>query len=371
MSQPLLTAAMIVRDEEEHLAACLESLLPVVDELLVADTGSRDGSAEIAERFGARVIRLPWAGDFAAARNAVLDQVRGRYVLYIDADEWLRPVARSQIEDLLGQDRAAGFTVRFRPARGHTRYREHRLWRSDPRIRFAGVIHESMVEALYAVAASDGLTVQPSDLELDHCGYEGDQSTKHRRNLPLLSARLAQDPGHAYSWDHLGRVLAALGRTDEALAAWRCGLEAVRRKPTPQGGDSFAYLALIAHEGTARGRTPLLEEALRLFPGDHAVRYHWGRALLAEGAYEDAIAIFEALAGTDPECLCEAQVAYDVRLFRELAFEALGLGYFRLGRFAASADWYARAQACRPDEPAYRVKRRLAEARAAAAERPS
>src|SRR5947209_2429562 len=92
---------MIVRDEERHLAACLESITPVVDEVVVVDTGSIDRTAEIAARHGAQVHRAAWTGDFSAARNAALDRASGRWILYIDADERLRQIGRAQVERLL------------------------------------------------------------------------------------------------------------------------------------------------------------------------------------------------------------------------------------------------------------------------------
>jgi hypothetical protein len=72
VTRPLLAAALIVRDEALGPAACLVSLAGVVDEIHVHDTGSVDGTPELAARFGAVVGRGGWSDDFAAARNAAL-----------------------------------------------------------------------------------------------------------------------------------------------------------------------------------------------------------------------------------------------------------------------------------------------------------
>lgn len=87
--QPLLTASLIVKDEEEFLPDCLHSLEPLVDEVVVCDTGSGDGSKEIARRMGAKVIDFEWIDDFAAARNAALAACQGEWILKVDADEVL------------------------------------------------------------------------------------------------------------------------------------------------------------------------------------------------------------------------------------------------------------------------------------------
>ena len=77
---------MIVRDEEQHLPACLESIHNFVDEIVVVDTGSQDRSKDIARNYGARLFDFAWRDDFAAARNVALEQSRGAWILYIDAD---------------------------------------------------------------------------------------------------------------------------------------------------------------------------------------------------------------------------------------------------------------------------------------------
>src|SRR5262249_14980865 len=76
---------MIVRNEEGHLPACLASVVDLVDEVIVADTGSTDHTRDIAVRFGARVVEFPWVDDFAAARNAALQQATGDWVWWLDA----------------------------------------------------------------------------------------------------------------------------------------------------------------------------------------------------------------------------------------------------------------------------------------------
>ena len=80
------------------LRAVPDSIRPVVDEIVVVDTGSTDESVAIAESFGARVLYWEWDGDFSAARNYGLDHMESQWILYVDADEYLAPVARSDVE---------------------------------------------------------------------------------------------------------------------------------------------------------------------------------------------------------------------------------------------------------------------------------
>jgi glycosyltransferase involved in cell wall biosynthesis len=362
----MLSAALIVRDEAAVLADCLASVRDVVDEIVVVDTGSVDATPQIARDFGARLFHDPWRDDFSRARNEALAHARGRFILYIDADERLEPASRAQVAALLADRSAVAHTVLFRPQRGYTCYREHRVFRNDPRIRFHGVIHETMLPGIHAMAAEDGLRIAPSPLRIEHVGYEGDQQRKHRRNLPLLRARLADDPGHAFSWHHLGRALLALGDPRAAADAWRRGIEVVRGRSAPSPADSLLYGSLLRHELDAGAATPgLLEEALARFPGNHLLAWLHGRRLMADGRLDEAVAVFRGLAAIDGATFVDDAVAYDARIFGAWPLDALGLCCFRLGRFAESARHYAGAEAAAPDVPEYRVRRLLAETRAA------
>ena len=58
----------MVRNEEAKLAGCLQSAADLVDETIVVDTGSTDGTRELAAKLGARVFEFPWCDDFAAGQ---------------------------------------------------------------------------------------------------------------------------------------------------------------------------------------------------------------------------------------------------------------------------------------------------------------
>ncbi len=74
-----ISVCMIVRDEAADLPRCLASVEGVVDEIVVVDTGSTDGTPGIAAAAGARVQRIEWPSDFAAARNVSLAAASGDF----------------------------------------------------------------------------------------------------------------------------------------------------------------------------------------------------------------------------------------------------------------------------------------------------
>ena len=64
-----VSLCMIVKNEEDVLARCLDSVSQLVDEIVIVDTGSADRTKEIAARYTDLIFDFPWRDDFAAARN--------------------------------------------------------------------------------------------------------------------------------------------------------------------------------------------------------------------------------------------------------------------------------------------------------------
>lgn len=94
---------MIVKSEEHNLGECLRSVTDLVDEIVVADTGSTDKTKEIARQFGAKVIDFPWIDHFAAARNAALQHATGHWRFWMDADDRLDEDNRAKLRALFAQ----------------------------------------------------------------------------------------------------------------------------------------------------------------------------------------------------------------------------------------------------------------------------
>ncbi len=84
---PKLSLTMIVRNEKERLPHILADVAGIPDEIVVVDTGSRDGTTEIAKAWGATVLRRKWVENFAAARNEALAAASGEWMLWLDADD--------------------------------------------------------------------------------------------------------------------------------------------------------------------------------------------------------------------------------------------------------------------------------------------
>jgi glycosyltransferase involved in cell wall biosynthesis len=362
----LLSASLIVRDEAEKLGRCLRSLVEVVDEIVVVDTGSVDDTVQIAQSFGATVFHRPWGGDFSAARNYGLDRVSGAWVLYVDADEYLAATERSAVEHvLLADDVHVAYRILLRHRRGFTPYFEYRMWRSRPDIRFEGVMHETVVPSIQRAAESNQLRIGVAELLLEHDGYEGDQRHKHERNLPLLQEEALHDPERTYLWDHIGRIQHDVGFPLEARQAWQQGVDIVRRNGIRDDSDSLVFFDLIM-SNVEEGRLDhdLVEDSLSLFP--HNALIYWSAALhaIADGDRSAAVTLLNRLLSLSPEYIARSGIGMNERVTREWAFHARGMMRFKDGDFIGAAADFGVAEAWAPEIVEYRVKRLLAEAKA-------
>ena len=143
----MLSLSMIVRNEQERLGACLDSVKAFTDEMVIVDTGSTDNTIAIAKAAGARVEQIPWPGDFAPARNVALEFVTGDWVLVLDADECLRAEAVPALKALMAQpDVLVINLLRHEQGAAMAPYSSvSRLFRRHPRIRWSRPYH-SMVD---------------------------------------------------------------------------------------------------------------------------------------------------------------------------------------------------------------------------------
>jgi glycosyltransferase involved in cell wall biosynthesis len=148
-AQPFVSACLIVKDEEEFLPTCLDAVSKFVDEIVIVDTGSTDRTIEVAQSYGARVFEDPWRNDFSYSRNVALSQCRGKWIVWVDADEVFEGNPDSFRHMLLSVgDKVEGFSVQIsnevgsglNPLVYHAATRVFR--RAD--LQWSGALHEQL-----------------------------------------------------------------------------------------------------------------------------------------------------------------------------------------------------------------------------------
>ncbi|SSY80719.1 glycosyltransferase family 2 protein [Alysiella crassa] len=142
-TNPLLTVALITKNEAHQLAACLDSIAPLHCEIIVIDSGSTDNTLKIAQQYGANChIFSDWQG-FGVQRNRAHEFIHTPWVLWLDADERLSEQTCQDILFRLPETPADGRTVfsinRLTIAYGHAI--RHCGWYPDRVVRLYPVAH--------------------------------------------------------------------------------------------------------------------------------------------------------------------------------------------------------------------------------------
>lgn len=203
----LLSACMIVKNEQHTIERCLNSLRDVVDEMIVVDTGSTDDTISIARRYGARVYEFAWDNDFSHARNESLRHATGDWILVIDADEHLDDAKKQGLRAFLERTDAEGVFVTVKNYLGSLTHitkampiRVMRVFRRGHQ--YSGAIHEQIA----ASVQQSGKPIREFDLDLHHIGYTNEfvqQRSKSNRNTNLLATSLDDDPNNTFHRSNL------------------------------------------------------------------------------------------------------------------------------------------------------------------------
>jgi hypothetical protein len=234
-----LTVCLITKNEQRFLGQCLESVRDLARQIVVVDTGSTDGTCDIAVRYGAELHLFDWCDDFSAARNAALERAVGDWVLFLDADEELLPGQRDALLQAI-QDRGA---IAYRlPMIDEGREDEGvsyvpRLFRNAPGLFHVGRVHEQVFSSVEVRRAEWGLENKLSTVQLLHHGYTKDMvksRDKNARNLRLLQKALEEMPGEANLLMNLGLELVNAGRFHGGLEQYEAAFRAMSALPAEE-----------------------------------------------------------------------------------------------------------------------------------------
>jgi glycosyltransferase involved in cell wall biosynthesis len=298
-----LSLCMIVKDEEDMLPRCLEAIAPVVDEMIIVDTGSTDATVEIARSFGATVIERGWTGDFSEARNVSLDAATGDWFMYLDADEVLVAEDVDKLRELLSQPWYEAFFFNETNFTGHEEHGSAvvhtamRLMRNRPEYRFHGRLHEQIAGNLPSFATEK---LGSSQVRVNHYGYLGvvrDAKAKSERNIELLLKQREEQPDSAFLRYNLGAEYLVTGETERAIEEFEISWRLVTDGEIMRGSfvPSLAWRLLKAQRIAGRHEESLTraEEFLERFPGFTDLVFEQGHAALALGREDEAYAYFE------------------------------------------------------------------------------
>ena len=290
---PRIALTMIVKNEEANLPACLAAAADLVDQVVVVDTGSRDGTRAAAAGFGARLVDFPWIDDFAAARNEALRHATADWIFWLDADDRIDEPNRQRLRRLFEHlpDDNAGYLMKCvnastTEAGAGSVLEQVRLFRRHPEVRWQYRVHEQIVPAITRL----GGVQRTTDVTIQHVGYEdpGRRRDKLLRDLRLLQLDTAEHPHDPLPLFHLGWTWHLLGNVAEALPV----LERCLQAAAPE-------LAIVrkAYQLGVRGLRQLGQQPRALqwcqaararYPHDLELCFHEGQLLKEGGQFAAA-----------------------------------------------------------------------------------
>jgi Flp pilus assembly protein TadD len=316
-----VSLCMIVKNEEENLPRCLRSAKPLVDEIIIVDTGSTDRSKEVARAFGARVFDHVWDHDFANARNGALRQASGDWILILDADEVISAQDYERFRELLdpGSGPPAAYsiqtrnytfqinTVGWRPNNGDYIREEAgagwfpsekvRLFPNDRRVHFSYAIHEVVEPSLRQAS----LPVRKAAIPVHHYGKLNADRTrcKTQSYSEIERRKLIETADEPAALRELAIQAAQLGNHGESIDLWSRFL--TRRPDSAEAyvnqGASFWHLG--RHDDAAR----CAERAVGLAPEMKEAGFNLAMAELHRGRAPRALAVIEPLLRRHPAYL--------------------------------------------------------------------
>jgi len=176
-----ISVAIITKDEEKNIGACLESV-KWADEIIVVDAGSRDKTLQICAEYGAKVFVEAWQG-YGRQKNKAIEKAKNEWVLNLDADERVTPELAAEIAEVLdGVSELNGFYIPRKNFFG-SRWIRHGGWYPDYNLRLfrqsKGRFQERQVHEKVILEGKVGYLKNP----LEHRTYNSIKEFLQRQDL--------------------------------------------------------------------------------------------------------------------------------------------------------------------------------------------
>ena len=363
-----ISLCMIVKNEETFLASCLESLKDFVDEINIVDTGSTDGTLEIARRYTDRIEHREWRNDFAWARNESLAMATKRWVITLDADEELTPESGPmlvalgsvpaylepvylRIANLVNDQSGAGTMSHLLP----------RIFPNTTQIRYQGVIHENIA----LVGSREPLVGVLSPIGIIHKGYTAAiiaGRNKAERNLPLLARAIEENAEDSFSWFNYGVSSIAAEEIDRGIEAFEKMFAIDNVSGTVKSYHALAYLTLAGAYANFRDDVEkaieVVDKCLDIYPDYTNAFFAKGDILTSARRYDEAREAF--VRSIETRTAAARHFMVDDEIFQWKAQYSIAITYLKTDEPDKAADWFKKALENKPDS--FLIRRQLARA---------
>ncbi|MBI5115350.1 glycosyltransferase, partial [Candidatus Poribacteria bacterium] len=339
-NSPTLALIMIVKDEQDNLSELLPAISSCFDEIVIVDTGSSDKTVEIAQTFTEKVFHFAWNDDFSAARNFALSKARSDWILWLDADDRMKPEDVSLMKVHISSANKA-FLLKVVSSAGGADAAEFiqlRLFPNLVGIAWEGRIHEQILPSMKRKGLEFELLAEASII---HTGYNDANILKKKtlRNIALLEKEQECRPDDSNVLHHLAQAYAIMGDIDKAIEVSETLVHILREHPISEFLTS-AINRLIQWNLFKRDIDTAHEWCKRLLamePQNRLLRFFMGEIHYRKELFDEAIDWFTQF--------CAAKETIGLTPVPWAALDAnahnyLGLAFKQTGRREdARAEW--------------------------------
>ncbi len=249
----LISACSIMKDEMGHVEQWLNSVRVFADEIIVADTGSTDGTREyLQQQADVQLIEYKWDKDFSRAKNTAWAKAKGKWVAFLDADETFYHPENVREWLKIVEAKADYFDTVMVPIKNVDEDRNDcliaedvipRIFRNHTGVHYKGAVHEQPAKENGKIS----LMLANELLAIRHTGYSRSIiKAKHQRNLPMMLAEYESSDTPEKYCGFLAECCFGLGKYEEAL---KFGLEALHSDYRAVAGkDDFYRIICLAME---------------------------------------------------------------------------------------------------------------------------
>ncbi|MBB5336837.1 glycosyltransferase family 2 protein [Pectinatus brassicae] len=219
-----ISACVIVKNEEKNIENYLKRIKSIADEIIVIDTGSTDNTIKLAKNNGVFVHSFKWINDFAAAKNFALEKAKGKWIIFLDADEYFKSECVEQLVNYIKKydiTKIEALACKFlnidsdKDNKILNTFYQVRVFRNDKNIRYKGQIHERLYKKNNEKI---NIKILPEDIEVIHTGYSSAiMQKKAKRNLELLQKEIIEKGEQSHHYYYLADCYFSLSDYEKSI----------------------------------------------------------------------------------------------------------------------------------------------------------
>lgn len=295
MNRSTIALCMIVKNEEEYIRECLKNVRSFVDEIIIVDTGSTDGTKEILNELQIDYIDYKWNSDYSAARNYAISHVKSDWIIMLDADEIMSKEDMIKVQNLVSRkDNCVFEFIRYDyyPGYGISFSMRERLFKRDKELFFEENIFEQLNRE---VLLRNKYTIAATDVVLNHYGpLKKSYGKKNLTYIEMMNEANVKGSEENQSLLHRKRALIY--------------------------GDNLEYEKALFE----------INKAIDLAPDFFSTKIFKGKLLLAVGQYKEAEHAFKESLTTNS-------------FYKPLAYNGMGLVNLYLKNYEVAGSYFSNA----------------------------